>query len=75
MATIQWGYLYEVYCINQDWETPDDNSSYDGEILNPTDIRDYLHQTVYVDAQQNEDTGEFNSTYMFTQLSLLSHDF
>ncbi len=29
----------------------------------------------YVDAQQNEDTGDFNSTYMFTQLSLLSQDF
>lgn len=29
----------------------------------------------YVDAQQNEDTGEFNSIYMFAQLSLLSQDF
>lgn len=29
----------------------------------------------YVDAQQNEDTGEFDSTYMFTQLTLLSQDF
>ena len=50
------GQKEEVYCINQDWETPDDNSSYDGEILNPTDIRDYLHQTVYVDAQQNKES-------------------
>ena len=29
----------------------------------------------YVDAQQNEDTGEFDSIYMFAQLSLLSQDF
>ena len=47
------GQKEEVYCINQDWETPDDNSSYDGAILNSEDIRNYMQQTVYVDAQQN----------------------
>ena len=49
------GQKSEVYCINQDWETPDENSKYDGEVLNPTDIRDYTTQTVYVDAHQNKD--------------------
>ena len=43
----------EVYCINQDWETPDDNSSYDGSVLVADDIRNYTQQTVYVDAHQN----------------------
>lgn len=49
------GKIHEVYCINQDWETPDGNSSYDGGILNSNDIRDYTQQTVYVDAHQNKD--------------------
>ena len=43
----------EVYCINQDWETPDDNSSYDGSVLVADDIRNYTQQTVYVNAHQN----------------------
>ncbi len=29
----------------------------------------------YVDAEQNQDTGEYNSTYMFSQLVELSHNF
>ena len=45
----------EVYCINQDWETPDDNSVYDGQVITPSDIKDYTKQTVYVDAHQNKD--------------------
>ena len=49
------GEKYEVYCINQDWETPDENSTYDGAILNPDDIRNYTQQTVYVDAEKNKD--------------------
>ncbi len=46
------GEKQEVYCINQDWETPDDNSVYDGKIITPTDINSYTHQTVYIDAHQ-----------------------
>ena len=43
------GERYEVYCINQGWETPDANSHYDGELLNSTTIRDYTMQTTPVD--------------------------
>ncbi len=50
------GQKEEAYCINQDWETPDDGSKYDGNILSPEDIRDYMHQTVYIDAQQNTES-------------------
>ena len=49
------GEKYEVYCINQDWETPDENSTYDGGVLNPEDIRDYMQQTVYIDAEEHKD--------------------
>lgn len=49
------GKKHEVYCINQDWETPDEDSLYEGEILNSTDIKNYTQQTVYVDAHQNTD--------------------
>ena len=48
------GQKEEVYCINQDWETPDEGSNYDGAILTPEDIRNYLHQTVAIDAHQNK---------------------
>ena len=43
----------EVYCINQDWETPDENSIYDGMVLTSDDIRNFMKQTVYTDAHQN----------------------
>ncbi len=43
------GKKHEVYCINQNLETPDENSIYDGEILNATSIRDYTKQTIPVD--------------------------
>ena len=43
----------EVYCINQDWETPDENSIYDGMILGSEDIRNFMRQTVYTDSHQN----------------------
>lgn len=49
------GQKNEVYCINQDWETPDEGSIYDGAVLNPTDIKNYTQQTVYVDAHENTD--------------------
>ena len=39
----------EVYCINQNWETPDADSQYNGEILNSGSIRDYTKQTIPVD--------------------------
>lgn len=52
------GKKHEVYCINQDWETPDENSIYDGEVLSSNDIRNYTQQTVYVDAHQN--TGKID---------------
>ena len=47
------GQKSEVYCINQDWETPDENSIYDGKVLSSDDIRDFTQQTVYIDAHQN----------------------
>ncbi len=43
------GEKHEVYCINQNWDTPDDNSQYDGEILDTDSIRDYTKQTTPVD--------------------------
>ena len=43
----------EVYCINQGWETPDEYSKYDGNIVTPENIRTLTNQTVYVDAEQN----------------------
>ena len=49
------GQKSEVYCINQDLETPDENSIYDGAILNPEDIRNFTQQTVYIDAHQNKE--------------------
>ncbi len=49
------GKKQEVYCINQNWEVPDENSIYDGEILNPSSIRDFTKQTVPVDAANNKD--------------------
>ena len=44
------GKKHEVYCINQNWETPDENSNYNGEIVKPSTIKDYTKQTVYVNA-------------------------
>lgn len=35
----------------------------------------FINKKEYVDAQQDEDTGEFNTPYMFTQLKLLSKDY
>ena len=49
------GKKQEVYCINQNWEIPDENSSYDGEILDSTHIRDFTQQTVAVDAANNKE--------------------
>ena len=48
------GKKHEVYCINQDWETPDGVSQYDGAILDSNDIRDYTQQTVFIDAEKNK---------------------
>ena len=45
----------EVYCINQDWETPDDNPIYNGSVITPDNIRNFTQQTVYTDAHQNKD--------------------
>ena len=54
------GVKEEVYCINQDWETPDDNPSYDGSVITPDNIRDYTTQTVYVDAHQNKEKKDIS---------------
>ena len=35
----------------------------------------FINKKEYIDAQQNEDTGEYNTAYMFSQLELLSQDF
>ena len=50
------GSKHEVYCINQGWETPDDDSQYDGELLNSGSIRDYTKQTVPVGLQDEDAT-------------------
>ena len=47
------GVKNEVYCINQDWETPDGNANYSGQILNPSDIRNYTKQTIPVGVTPN----------------------
>ena len=57
----------EVYCINQDWETPDENSIYDGEILDPSDIRNYTIQTVFVDAHQNKESKDISDQSLSSQ--------
>ena len=54
------GVQHEVYCINQDWETPDDNSQYDGEILDSSHIRDFTQQTVYVNAQKDTEKKDIS---------------
>jgi hypothetical protein len=35
----------------------------------------FINKKEYIDAQQDEDTGEYNTAYMFSQLELLSQDF
>lgn len=52
------GTRHEVYCINQNWETPDANSIYDGQILDETSIRDYTKQTNPV-AINSDDVREY----------------
>lgn len=42
----------ETYCINQNWETPDENSIYNGTILNSKSIRDYTKQTIPVELDE-----------------------
>ncbi len=61
------GKKHEVYCINQDWETPDENSIYDGEILDSSDIKDYTQQTVYIDAHQNQDKIDVSDQTLSSQ--------
>ncbi|MBQ6285628.1 MAG: Cna B-type domain-containing protein [Bacilli bacterium] len=45
---------HEVYCINQNWEIPDETSIYEGEILNPNSIKNYTRQTVPTDATRDK---------------------
>ncbi len=47
---------HEVYCINQNWDTPDENSQYNGEILNSGSIRDYTMQRTAVGIQEEDPT-------------------
>ena len=54
------GVKSEVYCINQDWETPDENSIYDGAVLNSEDIKNFTTQTVFVDAHQNKEKKDIS---------------
>ena len=58
---------HEVYCINQELGTPDENSIYDGEILNSTDIRNYTIQTVKSDAHNNEETKDISDQSLTDQ--------
>ena len=61
------GEKQEAYCINQDWETPDDNSVYDGKIIKPTDINVYTRQTVYTDAHQNKERIDISDQSLTSQ--------
>ena len=54
------GEKYEVYCINQNWETPDENSEYNGSILTPDNLRNYTKQTVPIDAAGNNSTEKID---------------
>lgn len=36
---------------------------------------DFIIKKEFIDAQQDEETGEYNTQYMFSQLELLSNDF
>ena len=47
------GEKQEVYCINQNWETPDENSTYSGELLDNGSIKDYTKQTIPVGITEN----------------------
>ncbi len=47
------GKKHEVYCINQNWDTPDADSVYDGEILNAGSIRDFTKQTIPVSLDED----------------------
>ncbi len=57
----------EVYCINQDWETPDENSIYDGMVLGADDIRNFMQQTVYVDSHENTNKIDVSDQSLDTQ--------
>ena len=57
----------EVYCINQDWETPDDNSKYDGSVVTTDNIRDYTSQTTYVDAAGNKEKRDVSDQELSSQ--------
>ncbi len=61
------GKKHEVYCINQDWETPDANSEYDGEILDAPNIRDFTQQTVYIDAEKNTEKKDISDQTLTDQ--------
>ena len=61
------GKKHEVYCINQELGTPDQNSIYDGEILNKSDIRNFTTQTIKIDAHYNEDTRDISDQSLSDQ--------
>ncbi|MBR2840743.1 MAG: hypothetical protein IKF01_02610 [Bacilli bacterium] len=61
------GVRSEVYCINQDLETPDDNSKYDGVIIKPDNIKDFTQQSVYVDAHQNKSLTDISDQSLSLQ--------
>ena len=61
------GQKEEVYCINQDWETPDENSNYDGKVLTPEEIKNFTEQTVYVDAEQNTERKDISDQSLTSQ--------
>lgn len=44
---------YEVYCINQGWDTPDGGSTYNGQIITPDNVRDFTKQTTIVGIDEN----------------------
>ncbi len=61
------GVKYEVYCINQNLATPDENSSYDGALLNPTDINNYTIQETYKNPQRELETKDVSDPSLSSQ--------
>ena len=62
------GVKQETYCINQGWNTPDNESIYDGLILNPNDIKEYTKQTVpvNVDPSIKDSNGNYGYGIIYT---------
>ncbi len=46
--------IVDVFCINQEWEVPDNQADFQGVVLTPSSIRNYTKQTVYVNLSEKQ---------------------